>query len=62
MKAYVDQNMCIGCGMCASIAPDVFIMNDDGKAAAVADTTDENRGSVSEAIEGCPVSAIREEE
>ena len=37
-------------------------MNDAGKAEAYADTTDENRDAVMEAIDGCPVSAIREEE
>lgn len=62
MRAYVDQNTCIGCGLCAATAPDVFEMNEDGKAQAIADTTDGNRASVLEAIDGCPVSAIREEE
>ena len=62
MRAYVDQDMCIGCGLCAATCPEVFELNDDGKAQAVADTTDENRDAVMEAIDGCPVSAIREEE
>ena len=62
MRAYVDQDTCIGCGLCAATCPEVFELNDDGKAQAVADTTDENRDAVMEAIDGCPVSAIREEE
>ncbi len=62
MRAYVDQETCIGCGMCVSTSPDVFEMNEDGKAQAMADTTDENRASVLDAIDGCPVSAIREDE
>ncbi|MBM6989910.1 MAG: ferredoxin [Mobilibacterium timonense] len=62
MRAYVDQDVCIGCGLCASTCPEVFEMNDEGKAEAVADTTDENRDGVLEAIENCPVSAIREQE
>lgn len=62
MRAYVDQDICIGCELCVTTAPDVFKMNDEGKAHAVADTTEENRASVLEAIDGCPVSAIREEE
>ena len=44
------------------IAPDVFAMNADGKAEAVSDTTDANGESVKQAIEGCPVAAIRETE
>ena len=62
MRAYVDQATCIGCGLCAATCPEVFDLNDDGKAQAVADTTDENPDEVTEAIDGCPVSAIREEE
>ena len=34
MRAYVDRELCIGCGLCTSIAPDVFAMNADGKAEA----------------------------
>ena len=62
MRAYVDQDACIGCGLCTATAPNVFEMNDAGKAVAVADTTEENQDSVQEAIQGCPVSAIRESE
>ena len=62
MRAYVDQDMCIGCGLCEGICPAVFQMNDDGKAGAAADTTDEKRDAVMEAIDGCPAGAIREEE
>ena len=52
MRAYVDKNECIGCGLCEMTAPDVFRMTDDGKAEAYADTTDENKDAVQEAIDG----------
>ena len=58
MRACIDQNLCIGCGLCVSAAPDVFEMNPDGKAIAFADTTEANKDSVQSAINGCPVSAI----
>ena len=32
MKFTVDQETCIGCGMCKATAPDVFDLNEDGKA------------------------------
>lgn len=54
MRAYVDQELCIGCGLCTSSAPDVFAMNADGRAEAVTDTTDANGESVKQAIERCP--------
>ena len=62
MRAYVDRELCIGCGLCTSIAPDVFAMNADGRAEAVTDTTDANGESVKQAIARCPVAAIKEAE
>ncbi len=58
MKPYVDQDMCIGCGMCAAMAPHVFEMNDENKAVAYSEGDD---ASVQDAINGCPVGAIRQE-
>ena len=61
MRAVVDKDTCIGCGLCIATEPDVFAMDDDGKALSIADTTDENRDSVETCISGCPVDAIHEE-
>ena len=58
MRPTVDQELCIGCGLCAEIAPDVFEMGEDGLSHAVADVDDGNRESVQEAVDSCPVSAI----
>ncbi|MDO4633769.1 MAG: ferredoxin [Eubacteriales bacterium] len=57
MRACVDQEMCIGCGMCEGIAPEVFRMNEEGKAEAYAAGED---SAVEEAISSCPVEAISE--
>lgn len=62
MRAHVDQNTCIGCGLCISIAPDVFRMNDDDKAESYQNATPENESMVQDAISSCPVSAIEWEE
>ncbi len=62
MRAVVDKDTCISCGLCVSTEPGVFEMDDDGKAVAVADTTEENKDSVQEAIDGCPVDAISDGE
>lgn len=32
MKVWIDQDLCTGDGLCAEIAPPVFIMLDDGLA------------------------------
>lgn len=52
--------MCIGCGLCAGIASDVFEISGSGKAEAVEDATTNNIETVIEAVESCPVSAISE--
>lgn len=62
MRANVDQNVCIGCGLCAGMVPEVFRMNDDGKAEAYQDAAPENESMVQDAIYSCPVSAIQWEE
>jgi ferredoxin len=32
MKVWIDQDLCTGDGLCTEIAPDVFMMSDDGLA------------------------------
>lgn len=63
MKVTVDQNICLGCGACQAIAPDVFEINDDGVAQAIVDEVPKDfMEDATDAIEGCPVSAIKTEE
>lgn len=58
----VNKDLCIGCGACTGICPNVFAIEDDGKAAAVvAEVAAEDEASVDEAIAGCPVCAIEAE-
>lgn len=58
MYAMVDENECIGCGSCEALAPEVFQINDDGKAEAYAEANDDNKASVEEAMEMCPMKCI----
>ena len=58
MKAFVDQEGCIGCGLCADTCPEVFRMNDEGLAEAYADITPETQAKAEEARDSCPVSVI----
>ena len=51
----VGQKKCIGCGACVSICPEVFELNEDGKAKVKAQ---KNIPCVKEAIDSCPVEAI----
>lgn len=60
MKYFVNDN-CIGCGLCASICPEVFEMTDEGVAkASEMDVDTAQEASAQEAMDGCPVGAIEE--
>ncbi len=58
MEAHVDQDLCIGCGLCAGIAANVFEIGNDGKARAAAPVSEDEKKEVQEAIDSCPVAAI----
>lgn len=63
MKASVDRDACIGCGLCASICPKVFEMDDEQIATVIGDSVPEGvEGEAKEAEESCPTSAISIEE
>jgi len=58
MNAKVNKDVCISCGMCTELQPDVFRMDNDGLAEAYQSATEDNRNSVQEAIDSCPTAAI----
>ncbi len=59
MKIEVNQDMCIGCGLCTNIAQNLFSMNDEGKAKAIdIEITDKDQLLAEESVNSCPVSAI----
>jgi ferredoxin len=61
MKAHVDKNSCIGCGLCANICPDVFEIKGDIAIVKSDPVSPENIESCRQAVEDCPVSAIKME-
>lgn len=58
MKAVVDSETCVACGLCTSVCPDVFSFGDDGKAHAVEGDVSDHSSEVKDAEAGCPVNAI----
>lgn len=51
----VDQDKCIGCGLCVGMAPEVFVMNADYKSEVI---NPEPTDAAREAAASCPVDAI----
>lgn len=59
MKAIVDQDACIGCGLCVDVCPAVFEMNAVGKAEDKGDVVPGDvEADCKDAAEQCPVDAI----
>lgn len=62
MKAFVDKETCIGCGLCPTICPEIFEMDDDGKAVAKdIEISAAHEDDAKDAEISCPVSAIKVE-
>ena len=55
-KVTVDENACVGCGLCVTACPNVFEMSDDGIAKVKANECADC--DVSDAVEQCPVNCI----
>ncbi|HZJ57938.1 MAG TPA: ferredoxin [Clostridia bacterium] len=63
MKVFVDQDLCISCGLCISVCEDVFSWNEYDKAEAIdEDVPVELEEDVEEAVETCPTEAIQYQE
>ena len=59
MKGFVDKNVCIGCGVCPTVCPEIFKMDDDELAIASKDEiADSLVESAKDAQMQCPVNAI----
>lgn len=60
MKAEVDKDLCIGCGLCPELSEGMFKLNDEGKAEVVFEPIPTDKEQyVKEAEYACPVNAIR---
>ena len=57
LRISVDHNVCVGNSMCETLAPKVFVLNDDRQSEAVNPDGDTEE-NILEAAENCPVTAI----
>jgi ferredoxin len=73
MQVWIDQYLCIGCGLCTVLSPNSFtvlddqlsyvrdrdgVKNDPGRSAGIASILPEDEDAVLEASSYCPVSCI----
>ncbi|OGH83686.1 MAG: ferredoxin [Candidatus Magasanikbacteria bacterium RIFOXYA2_FULL_44_8] len=56
-KPVIDREKCIGCGTCPALCPNVFKMDDEGKA-IVHNPTGDTEENIQMAADSCPVTAI----
>ena len=59
MKAIIDNDMCIGCGLCVTDCPDVFEMQGDKAVTKVSKITADKADACNTAITNCPTQAIK---
>lgn len=62
MKAFVDENTCISCGLCEGICPEIFSLETGVSVAKEGDVSEEYVEATREACDSCPVTAISVEE
>jgi ferredoxin len=60
MRVQVDYDLCEGNGVCANVAPEVFVVGDDDRARLLVERPDESqRARVEQAVRRCPRQALR---
>jgi ferredoxin len=62
MKVAIDEDVCIGCGLCSQICPEVFKMKGDRAVVYHNPVPDDCGDTCRQAASDCPVTAIRVEE
>lgn len=58
MKIIIDADACIGCGLCAQVAPDIYEMQQDKAVPIRSGMQDGRKEEAENAAEQCPVNAI----
>jgi len=61
LKARVERRLCRGCGLCAEMCPEVFALDDRGKAYVLPDAYFD-ACNLEDVADSCPTGAIKLEE
>lgn len=57
-RVEIDPRLCIGAGNCSGIAPDLFYLDDDGKATVTPGDFHDDASRIIDAAWSCPTDAI----
>ncbi|MDA3815247.1 MAG: ferredoxin [Patescibacteria group bacterium] len=58
MKVEINENVCIGCGLCANFCSECFSLNNEKNKAEVIKNDGCESCDLNEAVGNCPVGAI----
>jgi ferredoxin len=58
-KVIVEASLCTGCGLCAALCPEVFVMEDDGLSHVKEEGIEKSNCDLKKVAEDCPVAAIK---
>jgi len=58
IKVTIDMDKCQHYGQCCFEAPDVFVLDENGKITYTAEVADDRRDDVESAADVCPMQAI----
>jgi len=62
VKVNIDEDLCIGCGLCADTCPAVFEMTDDKAKVKANPVSKDAMECTKQATSDCPVEAIKVEQ